>query len=149
MLRTKLAAQWDRTRWVAAIVFAISALPIGAGGQIVLSQPDSDRTQKHKHLFNHRDAIIAAGMTATMFALFPVDKRIAGELRDSAAQANRFFGSTAKTMEQITSPGSYIIGGGLYLVGRLGNMPRLADLGWHGTEAVLVGQGLTFVLKGE
>src|SRR3954469_11022491 len=111
MLRTKLAIHFHRTRWVAALVLATPAMPVMAGGQIALSKPDSNLTQKHKHLFNHRDALIAAGMTATMFALFPVDKRIADELRDSATQANRFFGNTAKGVEQITSPGSYIIGG--------------------------------------
>lgn len=144
---TLRAARLHLMRWLALGTFVVSALPAMLGGQ-VLSRPDSTLPQKHKHLFNHRDALIAAGMTATMFALFPVDKRIASELRDSATQANRFFGTTAKGVEKITSPGSYIIGGAMYLVGRFGNMPRLADLGWHGTEAVLVGEGVTFILKG-
>jgi membrane-associated phospholipid phosphatase len=115
---------------------------------VVLSTPDTASTQKHKHLFNHRDALIAAGMTVTMFALFPVDKRIAAELRDSATQANRFFGRSSKGVEAIASPGAYLIGGGLWAVGRFGNMPKLADLGWHGTEAVLIGEGIGYVLKG-
>jgi membrane-associated phospholipid phosphatase len=134
--------------WLLVGSIAAPMVPIGVKAQVSLSKPDTALTQKHKHLFNHRDALIAAGMTAAMFALFPVDKRIAAELRDSATQANRFFGTTAKSVEEITSPGAYIIGAGMYFVGRLGNMPKLADLGWHGTEAVLVGEGVTFILKG-
>lgn len=119
-----------------------------ADGQITLSKPDTAVTQRHKHLFNHRDLIIAGAMTVTTFALFPVDKRIAAELQDSATQANKFFSKSAKGVELIASPGAYIIGTGMYLVGRLGNMPRIADLGWHGTESVIVGDGIGYLLKG-
>ena len=126
-----------------------AALPTGATrAQITLSKPDTAVTQHHKHLFNHRDLIIAGAMTATTFALFPVDKRIASELQDSTTQANRFFKQSSKGLEVFASPGAFIIGGSMYLVGRLGNMPRVADLGWHGTEAVLIGDGITFILKG-
>src|SRR2546423_15584281 len=126
----------DVARWLMIGSMAIPMLPIAATAQVTLSKPDTALTQKHKHLFNHRDAYIAVGMTATMFALFPEDKHIAAELRDSATQANRFFGTTAKTVEEISTPGAYIIGAGLYVAGRLGNMPKLADLGWHGSAAL-------------
>jgi membrane-associated phospholipid phosphatase len=36
----------------------------------------------------------------------------------------------------------------LYVAGRLGKWDRVADLGWHGTEAVLLAEGTTYVLKG-
>lgn len=135
------------TRWLTAIMVGITTLPVEGIGQVVLSTPDTARTQVHKHLFNHRDLIIAGALTATTFALFPLDKRIATDLRDSATQANRFFGHAADGFELIASPGAYFIGGGLYLTGRLGGSSRLADLGWHGTEAVLVGEGITSLLK--
>jgi hypothetical protein len=51
-------------------------------------------------------------------------------------------------VEVITSPGSYLIGAGMYAVGRVTKSERIADLGWHGTEAVLFAQGVTYVLKG-
>src|ERR1051325_3694707 len=119
-----------------------------SAAQIALSHPDSTLPQKHRHLFHRQDAYLAGGMTVAMFALFPVDKRLAQELQDSSTQANRFLNNSAKGVELIASPGAYYIGGGLYLVGRLGNMPRIADLGWHGTEAVLFGEGLGYLLKG-
>jgi membrane-associated phospholipid phosphatase len=34
------------------------------------------------------------------------------------------------------------------VIGRATDHPGIADLGWHGTEAVLVGSGITWVLKG-
>lgn len=132
---------------LAVSLLAVTA-PDSVSGQITLSKPDTAVTQRHKHLFNRRDAMIAGAMTITTFALFPFDKRFASDLQDSSTQANKFFSNSAKGVELIASPGAYFIGGSLFVVGRLGNMPRIADLGWHGTEAVLVGDGITYVLKG-
>jgi membrane-associated phospholipid phosphatase len=133
---------------IGLMLLTMAVLPMGAGAQITLSKPDTAATQHHKHLFDHRDLIIAGGMTLTTFALFPFDKRFAAELQDPTTQANQFFKKSSKGLESFTSPGAYIIGGGLYVVGRLGNMPRIADLGWHGTEAVIVGDGIGYLLKG-
>ena len=99
-------------------------------------------------LFSHGDALMAAGFGVATIALSPLDRQIEQELRDSSAQANHFFKSTSKGVELIASPGAYVIGGGLYIAGRLAHSPRIADLGWHGTEAVLVAQGVTILLKG-
>jgi membrane-associated phospholipid phosphatase len=148
MHRTSFAVRRALVGCIGLSLFTAAVAPLAAGAQITLSKPDTAVTQRHKHLFNHRDLIIAGALTATTFALFPVDKRIAAELQDSSTQANKFFSNSAKGVELIASPGAYFIGGGLFLVGRLGNMPRIADLGWHGTEAVLVGDGITYVLKG-
>lgn len=99
-------------------------------------------------LFSRGDALMAAGFGVATIALFPLDRQIEQELRDSSAQANQFFKKTSKGVELIASPGAYVIGGGLYLAGRLAHDERVADLGWHGTEAVLVAQGVTILLKG-
>jgi membrane-associated phospholipid phosphatase len=80
--------------------------------------------------------------------MFPLDKQAAHALQDSSTQANRLLKHTTTDVEIITSPGAYIIGGALYAVGRLGKWDRVADLGWHGTEAVLFSQGVTTFLKG-
>lgn len=80
--------------------------------------------------------------------MFPLDQRIAHRLENPGTQANRFFHHAATGFEVIASPGAYVIGGSLYLVGRLGNFGRVADLGLHGTEAVLVGDVVTGALKG-
>ncbi len=147
MYRTSLAVR-TLTGSLGLSLSTTLVAPMTARAQLTLSKPDTAVTQRHKHLFNGRDLIIAGAMTVTTFALFPVDKQIAARLQDSSTQANQFLSKSAKGVEMIASPGAYFIGGGLYVVGKLGNMPRIADLGWHGTEAVLVGDGIAFMLKG-
>ena len=108
----------------------------------------SDTQHVYKTLFTWRDAALAGGFTALTVAMFPVDRHIAGQLQNPNTQANRFFNNSATGVELITSPGAFIIGGGLYAIGRLSNHPTLADLGWHGTEAVLLSSAVTGLLKG-
>lgn len=99
-------------------------------------------------LFTVRDALIAGAFVGATVIAFPLDKRLAHHLENQGAQSNTFFHRAAKGLEEFTSPGAYYIGGGLYLIGRLGSFGRLADLGLHGTEAVLVGDAVTGLLKG-
>jgi membrane-associated phospholipid phosphatase len=148
MYRTSFAVRRAFAERIALALLAMAVAPAVTEAQVTLSTPDTAATQRHKHLFNHRDVVIMAAMTATTFALFPLDKRFANELQDPSTQANKFFKTSSKGVEYIASPGAYYIGGSLYLVGRVAKMPRVADLGWHGTEAVLVGEGISYVLKG-
>ncbi len=99
-------------------------------------------------LFTAKDAWLGAAFVAGTIAMFPLDKRLAQHLTNPGAQANKFFANSAKGLESFTSPGAYFIGGGLYLIGRIGKFDRVADLGWHGTEAILVSDALTVLLKG-
>jgi membrane-associated phospholipid phosphatase len=108
--------------------------------------PDTSKAQQT--LFNARDAWLAAGFVGLTVAMFPIDKHIETHLRDQSVPANRFFDRSATGVEYITTPGSFIIGGALYGIGVATNRPNLKDLGWHGTEAVLLGSGITGVLKG-
>jgi membrane-associated phospholipid phosphatase len=108
----------------------------------------ASRDTSEEPLFAKKDALLAAGFALATVAFFPLDRRAALELQDSTTQANRFFKDASTGVELIASPGAYFIGGGLFLVGKLGHHERVADLGWHGTEAVLLAQGITTFLKG-
>jgi membrane-associated phospholipid phosphatase len=99
-------------------------------------------------LFTRRDAFIGAGFVAATLALLPLDRAIAHRLQDSATQANRFFGGAATDFERAAVPGTYIVGGVAYIVGRLGHFDRVADVGLHGTEAVFMAIQITDVVKG-
>lgn len=115
------------------------------------SQPDTAHASHAQHqapFFTGKDGLLAIGFAATTALMFPLDRQIARNLRDSSAQANQLFRHAATGFELIASPGAYIIGGSLYVVGRIGKWDRLADLGWHGTESVLFAEGVTFILKG-
>lgn len=126
---------------------AATAQDTGADGRTIVPRDTSDAA-RHKTLFTSRDAALAAGFTVLTIAMFPADRHIAESLQDPDLKANRFFDRAGKGVEAITTPGAFIIGGGLYAGGKLTNHPDLADLGWHGTEAVLIASGITGVLKG-
>ena len=101
-----------------------------------------------KTLFTSRDAWLAAGFAGLTVAMFPLDKHLAHSLRDSSLQSNRFFSDISRGAETLVQPGAIIIGAGLYTVGRIGGWRDVADLGWHGTESIIVASAATTVLKG-
>jgi hypothetical protein len=108
---------------------------------------DTAHAERRQTLFTNRDAILAAGFAGLTVAMFPLDKNIARQIRQDST-FNGFTQNSAVGFETISSPGAFVIGGGLYLIGRVAKKPDLADFGWHGTEAVLIASGVTGVLKG-
>src|SRR4029079_13044051 len=119
------------------------------GAQPSLSpKAKADSAKTPAPLFTKNDFIVASAFGVGMVAMFPFDERLAKHLTNPGAQANKFFKDASKGVEWIASPGPYIVGGTLYAVGRIGHFDRVADLGWHGTEAVLVADILTYALKG-
>jgi membrane-associated phospholipid phosphatase len=127
----------------------VLAETVSIGAQLPVADPrDTTHAQKQAPFFTMKDALLAGGFVGATVLMFPLDKRAAHALLDSSTQANRLFRHATTNVEVITSPGAYIIGGSLYAIGKLGHYERLADLGWHGTEAVLFSQGVTTLLKG-
>lgn len=131
--------------WHATQLILCFAPAIAAWGQVVAP---TDTSRKHQTLFTSGDALLAGGFAVATVAMFPADRYVARHLRDQTSPANRFLDRSAKGLEFISTPGSFIIGGTMYAAGRLTGHPGLADLGLHGTEAVLVGSGITSLLKG-
>jgi membrane-associated phospholipid phosphatase len=137
--------------FVVACAAAIGLFARSVGAQSSPSTPrdaKADSTARPTPLFTVRDAVIAGGFVGLTIAAFPLDQHIARRLEDPSTQANRFLHHAATGFELIASPGAYVIGGSLYAVGRVGGFERMADLGLHGTEAVLVGDLVTGALKG-
>jgi membrane-associated phospholipid phosphatase len=108
---------------------------------------DTAHGERRQTLFTYRDAILAGGFTGLTIAMFPLDKRIARRIRQDST-FNGFTQNSAVGFETISSPGAYVIGGSLYLYGRLTKKPNLTDFAWHGTEAVLVANAVTGFMKG-
>jgi membrane-associated phospholipid phosphatase len=98
-------------------------------------------------LFKRSDAFLAAGFAAATVAFFPLDQHFAEELQSPRAQSNTTLDNTATRLEKLSSPGAYYFGGGLYLVGRVAGWDRVADLGLHATESVMLAEGIGYVLK--
>ncbi|MFL5524140.1 MAG: phosphatase PAP2 family protein [Gemmatimonadaceae bacterium] len=131
-------------RRIAALVL-ISATTVAAQ-QIVPPAPDTSHGPQT--LFVRRDAWMALGFAGLTVAMFPLDKSVARHINHADATGNSILGFSATTVENIADPGSVIIGPALYLYGRLSNHPDIEDLGWHGTEAVILGGSITWMLKG-
>lgn len=134
-------------RALCVVCAGLVACSSGAAAQ-TMAPLTSDSAARSRPLFSGRDAVVAAGFTGLTMAMFPIDQRIAHRLTNSGTQENRFLHHAATDVEFIGGPGAFVIGGGLYAIGRLGGFERLADLGLHGTEAVIVGAGVSGLLKG-
>jgi membrane-associated phospholipid phosphatase len=128
-------------RWTAAVLLAIAVVPRTASAQ-------ADTIGPPIPLFTYRDAVLAGGLALVTLAARPFDDHYAARLQDSSTQANRKLQGLATFVRTVATPGSYYIGGTMYAVGRLSKNDKLADLGWHGTEALIVGELTAFVLKG-
>jgi hypothetical protein len=88
--------------------------------------------------FTSSDAWLAVGFVAGTLAMVPLDRAFADALQDSTLQAHEIMRDVAGALRFLGFPGSVIIGTSMYAAGRLGSMPRVAAIGLHGTEAVLL-----------
>jgi membrane-associated phospholipid phosphatase len=99
-------------------------------------------------LFTYRDALLAGGVVLTARLVHPLDEYYARLLQDSTAQQNRKLQALATFVRTTAAPGSYIIGGTMYVTGRVAKNRKLASLGLHGLEGLLVGEASASLIKG-
>ncbi|MDB4911920.1 MAG: phosphoesterase PA-phosphatase related protein [Gemmatimonadetes bacterium] len=99
-------------------------------------------------LFTRADPLILGAFVLGAAAIGPFDKRIANEIREPEAQNSKTASNAAKTFNWIGSPGVLIASVASYGVGRIGHFERVADLGLHTTEAIVVSAGVTYLIKG-
>jgi membrane-associated phospholipid phosphatase len=130
----------------AALALAAHALPAAAQTPVTDAR-DTTHAQHQAPFFTRKDALLGLGFAAGTVAMFPLDHHIAGRLQTKEERTG-VLNQLSTGVEVIASPGAYFIGGGLYIAGRIGGWERVADLGWHGTEAVFLAEGMTYVLKG-
>ena len=140
---------------MAAFVLLLGVSPV-ASGTAQNPPPGDNRTvvprdtahgERRQTLFTYRDAILAGGFTVLTVAMFPLDENVARQIRQDST-FNGFTQKSAVGFETIAAPGAYVIGGSLYIFGRLARRPDLTDFAWHGTEALLLANGVTSFLKG-
>ena len=126
------------------IIFFITALPATP----LAAQPADTTTISTEPLFTWGDAWWAGGFVLGTIALAPLDIRIAAELQDASRQTNPPLRNAAAGFRVLGFPGSLIIASSLYAVGRAADQPTVADLGLHTTEAIVLGNGINFLIKG-
>lgn len=125
---------------------SLCTLGVGQLQAQIRSNPDSVK-KAGKPLFTFDDALLSVGFVGLTVAMFPVDKSVARRLRSPSSNENQFIGRLTTGTEYLADPGSIVIGSGMYLVGRLTHRHTLADVGLHTTEAIVLGSGVTMVLK--
>ncbi len=103
-----------------------------AGAQVV------DTIRPRTPFFTGRDGALAGAFTAAAIAVAPFDERIAASLQRPSIQQNGFLKNAATGFRLLGSPGSLVAGAGLYLVGKADHQTRVADLGLHSVESMLI-----------
>ena len=112
------------------------------------SSAPADTTHPKEQLFTLRDAALAAGFAGLTIAMFPVDRSMAQRLQNKKSFASRSTATWTTGFDYLALPGVFVLGVGAYTWGRLAPHSDMADIGWHTTEAALVGATITEVLKG-
>jgi membrane-associated phospholipid phosphatase len=116
------------------------------GGRAQAARPDS-AIIPDRELFHRSDLYVAGAFVAGTVALLPLDRQLARSFHDQQLRGNRTIDQLTHAANFFGGPGPLIIGPTMYVVGRLGHVPRLAELAVHGTEAVAVGGALATVIK--
>jgi membrane-associated phospholipid phosphatase len=106
----------------------------------------ADTSQKLA-LITKNDLLFAGGFVAGTVLASRLDRGVARFIQDTSRLPNVFRTNTASTFNLFAVPGAFIAGGGMYSIGRLIGNRGLADAGLHTTEAVLVAEGMTYVIK--
>ncbi len=132
---------------VSAGLVALNATVALAQTPAAVTDPrDTTHAQHQAPFFTEKDALLAGAFVIATATMFPLDKEFA--LRLQKHDEGSLLNKASTGVEYIASPGAYFIGGGLYAIGKLGKMDRVADLGWHGTEAVALAELTTYMIKG-
>ncbi|HET7230921.1 MAG TPA: phosphatase PAP2 family protein [Longimicrobium sp.] len=132
-----------RNLTLALATACVLAAPVRAPGQAAAGDSSGSR----ESLFETSDLYWAAGFAGATVILAPLDRSLARALQDSSLQASGLLEFSAKGVRLLASPGGLALGSGVYAAGLVSGDRDLAELGLHTTEAVLIADGITGVIK--
>jgi len=107
----------------------------------------TDTLYTPRPLLKGADALLIVGFVAAAAAVSPADKYLTQRLQDPARQSNRILHTGATFFRLIGDPGSLVVGGLTYGVGRVKGSRRAEDIGLHSVEAILLSGAITGVTK--
>ena len=107
----------------------------------------SDSVLPDSRLFVRADLYILAGFVGATVAMFPLDRELAESVRRDHLVDNRTLTTIEETLNFVGGPAPIVVGGALYLFGRLADRPRVAHVALHMTEAIAVGLVASGTLK--
>ena len=99
-------------------------------------------------LFTTRDAVIAGATVVSTVVLLPLDRRIATRVQRPSLQHDATLRHLATNARLAAFPGTVVATAALWGVGRITHHSRLADLGLHTGEAIVVAEAAGLVIKG-
>ena len=131
------APRWRVTLFASLWLATMGARPVAAQSDTIARTP----------LFTAGDGLFVAGILLGARLIHPLDAHYQRRLQDSSTQANRKLQVLSKVVRTTAAPGAYIVGGTLYAAGRLSHNSKMADLGLHGAEALLIGEATATTMK--
>jgi membrane-associated phospholipid phosphatase len=139
----KLRARISRAFLVACLV------PAGILSAQALPTAKVDTAKKVQVLFTVKDGLLGLGVVGATIALFPVDKSLAVRLQnENSAPGGKTLNSWANGFDYLALPGVFVAAPAVYLIGRFSHNDKMKDLGWHTTEAAVVGLTISEIVKG-
>lgn len=139
-VRTITAPVAQRIPCFLALLLICSA-PVPAKGQDTTAAPAPSR------LFSKRDAVLAGAFLAVTIAAAPTDRYFARLMQDSSNQSDAFVRLVSTDISWVGRPGLLIVGPSLLIAGRLAHLGGVAHFGLHATEAMLLSEAATTMLK--
>ena len=128
------------THWFMATLLLVCPLTAQA-------QEKTDSARLNRPLFMRSDLKVLGFFAAGTVLMFPLDRHLASVIRDEDLVTNRNLQRISHGFRFFGGSGPYLIGSSMYVVGRLTRTRRAAELALHGTEAVVIGQAVSSVLK--
>ena len=97
------------------------------------AQPSDTAGVSTEPLFTRRDAVWGGAFLVASVLLFQVDERVDEWVRGDGIQDNDLIRRASKTANLATDDRVMLVGGILYLTGRLTKKRHLADIAFHAT----------------
>jgi membrane-associated phospholipid phosphatase len=106
----------------------------------------ADTIPRAQPILESGDLVYAAGAALATIGAARIDRPAANFVR-THGQDSETLQRASRVVETLALPGAFIIGGGLYVGGKLGDDDGMADAGLHTTEAVLIASVVSGVIK--
>ena len=133
---------------VPCVLRAQSALPATpvSDSTVASTAVEGDSARPHSHRV--RNTLRSVGATALVAAaLIPLDATFADMMQEPRVQGSGSLRQAASFFNTAGSPGVLLVSGGMYGVGRMTGHERLATIGAHATQAIVLSGAVTTLIK--
>ena len=135
------------------VFVALVTLPCASSGaaqgrdSVATRSPAMSSATVHR-LLTRREVVVLGSLAAVAALASPFDGRWTTQLQRAGPQQNRILHRGADVFRTLGDPGSLLIAGSLFAVGRIKASSGLTDVGLHATESIVISGLTTFMLKG-